>query len=44
MKPIFVILYVSGVGEIEVGYELYHAQVIEGDLVNRLQVAIAIRV
>jgi hydroxypyruvate isomerase len=26
------------------GYDVYHARVIEGDLVNRLQVAMSIRV
>jgi hydroxypyruvate isomerase len=26
------------------GYDVYHAQVMEGDLVNRLQVAMSIRV
>jgi hypothetical protein len=37
--------YVSSVGEI-MGFsdEVYHAQLMEGDLVNRLQVAMSIRV
>jgi hydroxypyruvate isomerase len=26
------------------GYDVYHAQVMEGDLVNRLQVAMSVRV
>ena len=45
MKPIFAMSYVSSVGEIMgSGYDVYHAQVMKGDLVNRLQVAMSIRV
>ena len=37
--------YVSSVGEIMgSGYDVYHAQVMKGDLVNRLQVAMSMRV
>ena len=45
MKPIFAMSYVSSVGENH-GFsdDVYHAQVMEGDLVNRLQVAMSIRV
>jgi len=34
--------YVSSVGGLS--YDVYHAQVMEGDVVNRLQVAMSIRV
>jgi hydroxypyruvate isomerase len=45
MKPIFAILHVSNSVKIMgSGYDVYHAQVMEGDLVNRLQVAMSVRV